>query len=201
MGYLVLSQMETITAEIFKVFISQNKNTGEYVWRDLKICWKSAQGKLMWHEINLHFEWKLFNKKKHIHINDAAFFSFRTNRRVNSRKSDVMIGKQKYEHGLEIKNMKMCSPRWWLAVKHGPLRTAHCCQDRPLNYIIHHWLSIHHILFFFLYFIFISSFVSSVRSSNSHPDLLVTHHHHPPTFSDHTGPQHWTFTFWATTAI
>ena len=23
----------------------------------------------------------------------------------------------------------------------------------------------------------------------------------PPTFSDHTGPQHWTFTFWATTAI
>ena len=32
---------------------------------------------------------------------------------------------------------------------------------------------------------------SSVRSSNSHPDLLVTH----PTFSDHTGPQHWTFTF------
>ena len=24
---------------------------------------------------------------------------------------------------------------------------------------------------------------------------------HPPTFSDHTGPQHWTFTFWATTAI
>ena len=38
-------------------------------------------------------------------------------------------------------------------------------------------------------------FVSSVRSSNSHPDLLLTH----PTFSDHTGPQHWTF--WATTAI
>ena len=26
----------------------------------------------------------------------------------------------------------------------------------------------------------------------------TTHH---PTFSDHTGPQHWTFTFWATTAI
>ena len=42
-------------------------------------------------------------------------------------------------------------------------------------------------------------FVSSVRSSNSHPDLLLTQH--PPTFSDHTGPQHWTFTFWATTAI
>ena len=40
---------------------------------------------------------------------------------------------------------------------------------------------------------------SSVRSSNSHPDLLLTQH--PPTFSDHTGPQHWTFTFWATTAI
>ena len=43
-------------------------------------------------------------------------------------------------------------------------------------------------------------FISSVRSSNSHPDLLLIHHH-PPTFSDHTGPQHWTFTFWATTAI
>ena len=42
------------------------------------------------------------------------------------------------------------------------------------------------------------NFVSSVRSSYSHPDLLVTQH---PTFSDHTGPQHWTFTFWATTAI
>ena len=40
--------------------------------------------------------------------------------------------------------------------------------------------------------------VSSVRSSNSHPDLLLIQH---PTFSDHTGPQHWTFTFWATTAI
>ena len=36
--------------------------------------------------------------------------------------------------------------------------------------------------------------ISSVRSSYSHPDLLVTHHQHP-TFSDHTGPQHWTFTF------
>ena len=44
-------------------------------------------------------------------------------------------------------------------------------------------------------------FVSSVRSSNSHPDLLVIQQHHHPTFSDHTGPQHWTFTFWATTAI
>ena len=44
------------------------------------------------------------------------------------------------------------------------------------------------------------SFVSSVRSSYSHPDLLLTHPPHP-TFSDHTGPQHWTFTFWATTAI
>ena len=41
-------------------------------------------------------------------------------------------------------------------------------------------------------------FISSVRSSNSHPDLLVIQH---PTFLDHTGPQHWTFTFWATTAI
>ena len=40
--------------------------------------------------------------------------------------------------------------------------------------------------------------VSSVRSSNSHPYLLLIQH---PTFSDHTGPQHWTFTFWATTAI
>ena len=46
----------------------------------------------------------------------------------------------------------------------------------------------------------IFEFVSSVRSSNSHPDLLLTQHQHP-TFSDHTGPQHWTFTFWATTAI
>ena len=45
----------------------------------------------------------------------------------------------------------------------------------------------------------LSWFISSVRSSNSHPDLLVIQHH--PTFSDHTGPQHWTFTFWATTAI
>ena len=35
---------------------------------------------------------------------------------------------------------------------------------------------------------------SSVRSSYSHPDLLLTHPT-PPTFSDHTGPQHWTFTF------
>ena len=33
--------------------------------------------------------------------------------------------------------------------------------------------------------------IGSVRSSYSHPDLLVIH----PTFSDHTGPQHWTFTF------
>ena len=38
--------------------------------------------------------------------------------------------------------------------------------------------------------------ISSVRSSYSHPDLLLTHQHHQhPTFSDHTGPQHWTFTF------
>ena len=43
--------------------------------------------------------------------------------------------------------------------------------------------------------------ISSVRSSYSHPDLLLTQQHHHPTFSDHTGPQHWTFTFWATTAI
>ena len=35
--------------------------------------------------------------------------------------------------------------------------------------------------------------MSSVRSSNSHPDLLLIQQH--PTFSDHTGPQHWTFTF------
>ena len=41
--------------------------------------------------------------------------------------------------------------------------------------------------------------ISSVRSSNSHPNLLLTHHHHP-TFSYHTSPQHWTFTFWATRA-
>ena len=37
-------------------------------------------------------------------------------------------------------------------------------------------------------------FVSSVRSSNSHTDLLLTQQHHHPTFSDHTGPQHWTST-------
>ena len=36
-------------------------------------------------------------------------------------------------------------------------------------------------------------FFSSVRGSISHPDLLVIHH--PTTFSDHTGPQHLTFTF------
>ena len=42
-------------------------------------------------------------------------------------------------------------------------------------------------------------FISSVRSSNSHPDLLLIQP--TPTFSDHTGPRHWTFTFWATTAI
>ena len=35
-------------------------------------------------------------------------------------------------------------------------------------------------------------FISSVRSSYSHPYQLLIHH---PTFSDHTGPQHWTFTF------
>ena len=45
-----------------------------------------------------------------------------------------------------------------------------------------------------IYVVFDHHFVSSVRSSNSHPDLLLIHHH-PPTFSDHTGPQHWTFTF------
>ena len=44
------------------------------------------------------------------------------------------------------------------------------------------------------------SIVSSVRSSYSHPCLLLTQHQHP-TFSDHTGPQHWTCAFWATTAI
>merc|ERR1712081_35747 len=40
----------------------------------------------------------------------------------------------------------------------------------------------------------IMAIFSSVRSSYSHPNLLLIHHHHP-TFSDHTGPQHWTFTF------
>ena len=38
-------------------------------------------------------------------------------------------------------------------------------------------------------------FVSSVRSSNSHPDLLLIQQQQHPTFSDHTGPQHCTFTF------
>ena len=41
--------------------------------------------------------------------------------------------------------------------------------------------------------------VSSVRNSNSHPDLLVITT--TPLFQIHTGPQYWTFTFWATTAI
>ena len=45
------------------------------------------------------------------------------------------------------------------------------------------------------YFISLFLFISSVRSSNSHNDLLLIHHHPTPTFSDHTGPQHWTFTF------
>ena len=45
-----------------------------------------------------------------------------------------------------------------------------------------------------------SYIISSVRSSNSHPDLLVIQQHHP-LFQIHTVPQHWTFTFWATTAI
>ena len=48
----------------------------------------------------------------------------------------------------------------------------------------------------------IKSVFSSVRSSNSHPDLLViTSTTTTPLFQIHTGPQHWTFTFWATTAI
>ena len=40
---------------------------------------------------------------------------------------------------------------------------------------------------------YIRNIISSVRSSYSHPDLLLIQH--PTTFSDHTGPQHWTFTF------
>ena len=44
--------------------------------------------------------------------------------------------------------------------------------------------------------VLIINIVSSVRSSYSHPNLLLIHHPTPPpTFSDHTGPQHWTFTF------
>ena len=54
-------------------------------------------------------------------------------------------------------------------------------------------------LSFLVFLIFLFPFVSSVRSSYSHPDLLLITP--PPTFSDHTGPQHWTFTFSATTAI
>ena len=42
---------------------------------------------------------------------------------------------------------------------------------------------------------------SSVRSSNSDPNLLLIHHPQSPTFQIHTGPQYWTSTFWATTAI
>ena len=55
-------------------------------------------------------------------------------------------------------------------------------------------------LYNYRFFIYLLWIISSVRSSNSHPDLLLIHPP-PPTFSDHTGPQHWTFTFWATTAI
>ena len=51
------------------------------------------------------------------------------------------------------------------------------------------------------FFTCFEDFISSVRSSNSHNDLLLIHHHPTPTFSDHTGPQYWTFTFWATIAI
>ena len=44
--------------------------------------------------------------------------------------------------------------------------------------------------------IFHLTFISSVRSSYSHPDLLLIHPPTtPPTFSDHTSPQYWTFTF------
>ena len=60
--------------------------------------------------------------------------------------------------------------------------------------------------------IIIQSFILKQKSSLLRLSLLApsgaliaiptyywsTHH---PTFSDHTGPQHWTFTFWATTAI
>ena len=55
-------------------------------------------------------------------------------------------------------------------------------------------------LYNYRFFIYLLWIISSVRSSNSHPDLLLIHPP-PPTFSDHTGPQYWTFTFWATTAI
>ena len=60
-----------------------------------------------------------------------------------------------------------------------------------------------------------SSAANTTKPQCHHPLLLApsgaliaiptyywsTHPPTPPTFSDHTGPQHWTFTFWATTAI
>ena len=62
-------------------------------------------------------------------------------------------------------------------------------------------LDLIHFLPLALFYFHFLPLISSVRSSNSHPDLLLTHQQQHPTFSDHTGPQHWTFTFWATTAI
>ena len=68
MSYLVLSQMESITAKTFKLFIRSRKEKKKE---------KCLKKKMIW------------------------------------------------------------APRR-LAVKHGPLRTAHRCQYRPLNHIIHH---------------------------------------------------------------
>ena len=63
------------------------------------------------------------------------------------------------------------------------------------------FLSLKAIFLFLLYLALREEFfISSVRSSYSHPDLLVIQHH--PLFQiTPGGPQHWTVTFWATTAI
>ena len=75
-------------------------------------------------------------------------------------------------------------------------------QEHILS-ILGHILKIvfQNISYYLAHLLSIISIFSSVRSSYSHLDLLLTHHHHHPTFSDHSGSQHWTFTFWATTAI
>ena len=91
MSYLVLSQMESITAKRFKLLIRTERK-----WR---ACKKEKYEKYI-------FVWDI---KK-----------------------------------VFVWNIKSICMRWAgsprrLAVKHGPLRTAHRCQDRPLNNIIHHW--------------------------------------------------------------
>ena len=82
-----------------------------------------------------------------------------------------------------------CCPTWQLTdtiATRDVLQNSKCKDNSRANL---HWPSWHGVQDK------TSLFISSVRSSNSHPDLLLIHHHPTPTFSDHTGPQHWTFTF------